>query len=403
MKLLTSRIKSMLITFILLSATALGAVAYVKEPAKATGDRLERFKNSPQWEDGKFRNELDQTQGSLWEMITATFTNNAKHTAPTESLPIVERKKSEFDTPPESGLRTTWLGHSTVLIEIDNYKVLTDPVWSERASPFSFLGPKRFHEPPLSLNELPSIDAVVISHDHFDHLDEATIKALKNYIPKFVVPLGIGAHLEEWGVDGSRIVELDWWEDIKLGELTLTATPARHFSGRSLVNINLNETLWSGWSIAGPKHNVYYSGDTAMFPGFSEIGERLGPFDLTMIELGAYNALWPDVHIGPEQALQAHKIVRGKVMMPVHWATFDLAMHNWTEPVERLMNANKDAQTTIVFPKPGESFDPTNPPSMVKWWPELPWQNAEEAPLVSTGLDSEVAQLENKEVFEGGE
>lgn len=252
----------------------------------------------------------------------------------------------------------------------------------------SFIGPKRFFEPPLPIDELPALDAVVISHDHFDHLDKPTIIALKGRVPLFAVPLGVGTYLEQWGVDPEHIVERDWWGEVQIGQLTLTATPARHFSGRSLVMSDQNKTLWSGWSIAGPYHRVYFSGDTAMFPGFSDIGKRLGPFDLTMIEAGAYDAMWPDVHIGPEQAVEAHRMVRGHLMMPVHWGTFDLAMHNWTEPVERLLAAS-DQGVNIVVPKPGESFDPADPPELARWWPELPWKTAKEMPVVSTGLGAD--------------
>jgi L-ascorbate metabolism protein UlaG (beta-lactamase superfamily) len=248
------------------------------------------------------------------------------------------------------------------------------------------MGPKRFHPMPLPLADLPPLDAVAISHDHYDHLDRATVAALAERGERFVVPLGVGAHLEQWGIAPELIDELDWWEEIRVGELTLVATPGRHFSGRSVVMADRNQTLWSGWALIGPAHRVYYSGDTAMFPGFAEIGRRLGPFDVTMIEIGAYNAAWRDVHIGPEQAIEAHRMLRGELLLPVHWGTFDLALHSWTEPAERVLVAARAAGVDLALPRPGESVDPSAEPALTRWWPSLPFQTAEEAPVVSSAL-----------------
>ena len=183
------------------------------------------------------------------------------------------------------------LGHSNLIVEIDGYRVLIDPIWGERPSPISWLGPTRWYESPLALEELPRIDAVLISHDHYDHLDHQTVLALLEKQIPWVVPLGVGAHLQAWGMDNAHITELDWWASYRIGDLELTATPARHFSGRGFDGGDQNggPTLWAGWSIAGPKHRVYYSGDTALFDALTDIGERLGPFDLTLIETGAYN------------------------------------------------------------------------------------------------------------------
>ncbi|MGB5704536.1 MAG: MBL fold metallo-hydrolase, partial [Polyangiales bacterium] len=297
--------------------------AYSAVGAKPKDQRLAQMKASPNWQDGKFVNTLPRSDIRLGPIFMSWF-NRPDQTEPNSALPVAVRKASDFSTAPRSGLRITWLGHSTLLVEIDGYRVLVDPVWAERASPFASQGPKRFHAAPLPLDELPEIDAVVISHDHYDHLDHETVIALGDRVPLYAVPLGVGAHLEHFGVSPDRIVERDWWGEVQVGELTLIATPARHASGRSLTFSDQDKTLWSGWAIQGPKHRVYYSGDTAMFPELEEIGTRLGPFDATMIETGAYNPLWVDVHMGPEQAIVAHELVRGKLFMPVHWGTFDL-------------------------------------------------------------------------------
>ncbi|MCF8033504.1 MAG: MBL fold metallo-hydrolase [Desulfarculaceae bacterium] len=238
----------------------------------------------------------------------------------------------------------------------------------------------------MPLDQLPPIDAVVISHDHYDHLDYATVRDLGERVPVYIVPLGVGAHLESWGVARERIVERDWWGEVKLNGLTFTATPARHFSGRSLFLRDREKTLWCGWAVAGPEHRVFYSGDTGMFPGFAQIANRLGPFDAVIMEIGAYSRMWPDVHIGPEQAVQARLDLGSGLLIPAHWGTFNLAMHSWTEPVERLLAAAAKAGVAVVVPRPGQSVEPADPPQPVRWWPALPWRSAEEALLVSTGL-----------------
>jgi L-ascorbate metabolism protein UlaG (beta-lactamase superfamily) len=290
-----------------------------------------------------------------------------------------------FDSPPPSGLRVTWLGHSTLLLEIDGHRILTDPTWSERASPFGWAGPRRWFTPPIPIGALPHLDAIVISHDHYDHLDYPTIAALKDHDTRFVVPLGIGAHLAYWGVPESRIVELDWWERTKIGDLEIVCSPARHASGRALYDDDAK--LWAGWAFLGPVHRAYFSGDTGLFPALRDIGDRLGPFDVTMIEVGEYGRAWPDWHLGPEQAVTAHRMLKGRVMLPIHWGTFALAYHGWTEPIERAIVAAQAAGVTLVAPKPGQSFEPFAPPPIQRWWPDLPWRTAAEDPIVATKMN----------------
>lgn len=344
--------------------------------------RLERIQKSPQFRGGKFVDTIPRIDPDVLEASLRWF-KGVDHSQPLEPLPVLLRQSADFAAVAGSGLRITWFGHSSLLVEIEGKRLLLDPVWSERCSPTRVVGPKRFHPVPIALGELPKSDAVLISHDHYDHLDHATVVELAQQNPMFVVPLGVGAHLEYWGIDKSRIRELDWWKETSLGTLRLVATPARHFSGRGL---GADATLWSGWAVIGVERRVYYSGDTAMFEGFEQIGERLGPFDATMIESGAYDAMWADVHLGPEQAVAAHRAVRGRVLFPVHWGTFDLALHTWVEPMERVLLAAQSAKVSVVAPKPGQSIDPLAPPRVERWWPRVPWKKATEAPVVSSGL-----------------
>jgi L-ascorbate metabolism protein UlaG (beta-lactamase superfamily) len=356
---------------------------------KATGARLERMKASPNWRGGRFVDTLPRREPQIVRASWAFFTSGSKFREPSDALPVAHRTAADFATPPDTGLRVTWLGHSTLLVELDGRRVLVDPVWGERASPFSFAGPRRFYAPPLAIADLPPLDAVIISHDHYDHLDYPSIVALATLDVPFVVPLGVGAHLEGWGVSPARITELDWWGEHRVGDLRLVATPARHFSGRSMVMADKDHTLWAGWALIGPEHRVFFSGDSAMFPGFAEIGERLGPFDLTMMESGAYNALWADVHMGPEQAVEAHRMLRGRVLLPVHWGLFDLALHGWTEPIERVLAAAAPHGIVVATPRPGDSVEPGAMVPQSRWWPEVPWEGAAEAPVVSSGLGDE--------------
>ncbi|GEJ56592.1 MBL fold metallo-hydrolase [Anaeromyxobacter diazotrophicus] len=352
--------------------------------ASPEGARRARMEHSPQWKGGRFENP-QPLHDDLWGALRDITFRGSAHRTPKGPVPVEALDPKRFLTAPHGGLRVTWLGHSTLLVELDGRRVLVDPVWGERASPVSWMGPRRFYAPLLPLDQVPAVDAVVISHDHYDHLDEPTIRAMRSWSTAFVVPLGVGAHLAAWGVPEARIVELDWWESARLGDLEIVATPARHASGRSLLS-GRNATLWAGFALVGPRHRVYYSGDTGFFPGFADIGRRLGPFDLAMIEAGAYGRSWPDWHLGPEQAVRAAELVRAKVLLPVHWALFNLAYHGWTEPAERVLAAARGAELRVTLPRPGQSVEPDALPALARWWPEAPWKTAEEDPIVPTGL-----------------
>ena len=288
---------------------------------------------------------------------------------PRRPIPVVSRSRADYDARPASGFRITWMGHASALVEIDGERVLTDPVWSDRVSPSSLVGPKRFFSPPIALADLPPIDAVLISHDHYDHLDMEAVKTLARLGALFLVPLGVGAHLERWGIPPQKFRELNWGERATIGDLTITATPARHFSGRGLTD--RNATLWCSWVIAGPRHRVFYSGDSGYFSGFREIGAAFGPFDATLMSLGAYATSWPEIHMNPEELVQAHQDVGGGLLVPVHWGTFNLAFHDWNEPAARADAASRSRGVRIAIPLPGEMVEPSSPPLAENWWRQL--------------------------------
>lgn len=338
---------------------------------RVTGARLERARHSPQYEGGRFRNTEARgfaVKSSNREMLRRQFFGKEQR-EPLEPVPVVRRTARDYATAPATGLRATWIGWSSVLVEIDGHFVLTDPVWSDRCSPSTLVGPKRFHEPPMPLEELPQVDVVVISHDHYDHLDLPVVRHLAARGTHFVVPLGIGAHLERWNVPATQIHELDWNETIQTKDLTLTATPSRHYSGRD-PRYN-NGTLWSSWVIAGPRHRIFFSGDSGYSKHFAAIGSTHGPFDLTLIKIGASDPTWAEIHMTPEEAIRTHQDLRGRVLLPIHWATFNLAFHPWREPPDRALAAAQKAGVKIVIPRPGEFVEPegTLPPQDL-WWTE---------------------------------
>jgi L-ascorbate metabolism protein UlaG (beta-lactamase superfamily) len=370
------RFIGMIFCIIAAGCIALLFVAYltVRVPmgANPAGARLQRIERSKNYHDGKFVNDIQthlMEPGTFWKMIRLYFGKQVRR--PKAPIRVVSLARESFREPLASGLRVIWMGHSTALIEMDGYVILMDPVFSERASFAAWIGPKRFHPAPITIPELPEIDAVIISHDHYDHLD---YKSIKQLIPKtraFYTPLGVGTDLEMWGVPSEKIIELDWWEEVSIGDNFLfVATPARHFSGRGLFGGN--KTLWASWVLIGPEHRVYFSGDTGMLPVFEDIGKRFGPFDVTFIEIGAYSETWPYIHSIPEEAVKVHQMVQGKILIPIHWGTFNLSYHGWTEPIERLLVAARVEGTIVAVPRPGEFVTPNVLAPMTHWWSEAP-------------------------------
>ena len=351
------------------------------------GVRAERIVTLPMYRDGRLRNELPLEE-SLAAVGRAIMGERA-----TASRPETMLEFTATPIPEEiSALAVSWLGHSTVVVDVDGTRVIFDPMFGERAAPVSFAGPERYLKTPLSLAAVGQVDAVVISHDHYDHLDMAAAQQLAAAGARFVVPVGIGARLEGWGISEEQVTELSWWEAASVGTLQVTSTPARHFSGRDATD--RFSTLWSGWALIGPTHRVMFTGDTGMGPHFAEIKERLGPFDLTMPEVGSYDPAWPDVHLGPEQALAAHRILESRYLLPVHWGAFVMGNHSWTEPGERLLMAATPADG-LLLPAPGERIDFTVDDAALPgtpWWPETPFRTAEQTPIISTGLAGTTAR-----------
>jgi L-ascorbate metabolism protein UlaG (beta-lactamase superfamily) len=323
--------------------------------------------SSPQHDGERFRNVAPRPVegprkmlGIAWNMLF----NKPRGTEPAGALPVDTLTRAQLDAAPDRSLYR--LGHSTMLLKLRGQFWLTDPVFAERASPFKRFGPKRFHAPPIALADLPPLRGVVLSHDHYDHLDRDTVLALAKTAGVFLTPLGVGDRLIEWGIDASKVRQFDWWQRVEIDGIEFIAAPSQHFSGRSLFDGN--STLWASWAIVDDDLRVFFSGDTGYFDGFRTIGERLGPFDVTLVETGAYDAQWPYVHMQPEQTVQAHIDLRGNWLVPIHNGTFDLAMHRWQEPFERVMGIALARGVTLSTPRMGERLDLGAPHRGERWW-----------------------------------
>ena len=335
---------------------------------RATGERLERIKASPRFNGRVFVNTHPVSTGLKEGVERPTmrdFLCGGARRKPSGPLPLVDPLET-WRKPPATGLRVTWLGHSTLLIEIDGMRLLTDPVWGERASPMAFAGPKRFHPPPARLDTLPPLDAVIVSHDHYDHLDRPTIRTLARTEVPFITSLGVGAHLERWGVSADRVTELDWWEHAEVGGVRVSAAAAQHFSGRGIKD--RNTTLWSSFHLRGPRHSFFFGADSGLTLEFGDIARRFGPFDMVALEVGAYHPAWGDIHMGPVNALAAYEMLGSGEFLPIHWGTFNLAMHAWDEPAETLLRLGPNANDPIVMPRLGEPIEPGRASNVNPWW-----------------------------------
>ena len=336
---------------------------------KSGDTKMQKIENSSHYHDGNFKNSGEwhysplEFTSTMWD-----FLFKKDHRTPETELPRQQADLKYFKCNDKDKLNVTWLGHSSLMINLDGYKILTDPVFESKVS---FFGPRRYNgDVPLETNDLPNIDIIIISHNHYDHLNKFSIQLLKDKTSKFIVPLAVGAQLEDWGVPRSKIVEMDWWENLKINSnLEITATPAQHFSGRGLTD--RNKTLWASFVIKGPIHKIFYSGDSGYFSGFKQIGEIYGPFDMTFIETGAYNEKWHFIHMFPEETVQAHLDLNGKVLHPIHWGTFNLSLHSWFEPMQRLTEKADMLNVVTATPVVGETtiFEEYIPNT--KWWDEV--------------------------------
>ncbi|MEN9865243.1 MAG: hypothetical protein RL748_833 [Pseudomonadota bacterium] len=315
----------------------------------------------------KFANSRPIRRAGLREALQISWRfmfNKPKNTTPAGSIPVQRLSQADLLAAPDHTLFR--LGHSTVLLKLRGEFFLTDPVFSERASPVQWMGPQRFHASPISIADLPAIKAVILSHDHFDHLDHAAIVQLAHKVEHFITPLGVGERLIGWGVPASKVQQLDWWQSTLVAEVRLTATPAQHYSGRGMFDSN--RTLWASWVVQDQDMKIFFSGDSGYFDGFKQIGDKFGPFDLTMIETGSYDKLWPDVHMQPEQSLQAHLDLRGKQLLPIHNGTFDLALHAWHEPFDRIVDLAEQSGVAISTPAMGQALNLRAPENGTRWW-----------------------------------
>jgi len=321
--------------------------------------RLDKILNSPNFKDGKFQNlvptPMSGENTSMWKN-GLKFLKKDGDREPNTVIETIKFDKEDF-LKKDNGIAMAWFGHSSLILNINGTIILTDPVFSETASPVSFMGVKRFnYTNQFEVEDMPIIDVVLISHDHYDHLDYQTILKLKDKVKKFYVPLGVAAHLIHWGVAEEKIVELDWWDKTEWSDsLQFIATPSRHFSGRK--GIDKDNTLWCSWVIKSGNSNVYYSGDSGYGDHFKQIGEKFGPFDLTMMECGQYNEGWPYIHMMPEQSVQAHVDLKGKTMVPIHWGKFNLSLHKWTEPLERAKKQAETLSVELLTPIPGQIIE----------------------------------------------
>ncbi len=336
----------------------------------ATKEQKAIYVKSDNYEEGKFVNEqdvkLDMSFSDMRKSLVGYF-NPTPNTIPKNNI-NVEKIDSMNIVNYNDKTRLIWFGHSTFLIQMEHSTILIDPMFGKVPAPHPMLGTNRFSkELPIEIEKLPKIDAVLISHDHYDHLDYGSIKKLKNKVEKFYVPLGVGAHLAEWGIEPDRIIELDWWQDAKFKDLTFTCTPAQHFSGRGLND--RSNTLWSSWVIQSKSESIFFSGDSGYGPHFKEIGKKFGPFDFAMMECGQYNELWSDIHMFPEETAQAAVDVNAKMVMPIHWGAFKLGMHSWTDPVERISAKAQELKVNLVIPRIGEQIQLSNNSKFESsWW-----------------------------------
>lgn len=360
----------MILLFIILSGVVGGYLFLQFSPQFGSRDKAfsqEKMRVSENHNGRQFVNLEGKPQDNVDLGTLMDFFFKTGKRKPDFDLPVVKTDLSQIQSS-NDGASLTWFGHSAVLIEIDGKNIFFDPMLGDSPSPISWLGGKRFNsELPLDIDDIPPLDAVIISHDHYDHLDYGSIKRLKSKVSKFFVPIGIGSHLIEWGVDADKITELDWWEEVSFDGIKIAATPARHFSGRSLND--KNATLWASWVLKGKDTNLFFSGDSGYTKSFKDIGHKYGPFDLAMVECGQYHEDWSQIHMMPEETVQATLDLKSKRLMPIHWGAFVLALHDWDDPVKRALQEAQKRGVSMIAPVIGETIGiHQNNKDTVDWW-----------------------------------
>ena len=335
-------------------------------------EREMRIQSSPQSQKGKFVNPNGVSaklfSQETWEVTKEYIFGKRIDPKPVIDIPIHRLHPEQWEKHQAGQFSFFWIGHSSILILMENQRILVDPVLEQRASPFSWIGPKRFHPSPVTAEELPDVDVVLITHDHYDHLEKSTLVTINEKVEHFIVPLGIGALMEDWGINPTKIIELDWWETYSSGSIEFHATPAVHYASRGLFDSN--QRLWCSWSIIGKEKRAFISGDSGYYDVFKNIGKRLGPFDVTFLKIGAFNdkGTWRSLHMTPEEAGQQHLDLKGQLLVPLHWATFDLAFHPWYEPIERLVTFSEQESITLITPEVGEKINLRDKPNSDHWW-----------------------------------
>ena len=354
-----------------LVATACSIAACASTPDE---EALKRYRASQQYsaQEQRFHNGPNpdlKPHASGFQIWSRFLFADKSGTVPQDPIPVRPVTPAQLQALPSNANHLIRLGHSSHLLKLQGQYWLIDPVFGERVSPFSFIGPKRFHPTPLALQDLPPIAGLVLSHDHYDHLDEPTIKFLLGKVERYFVPLAVGQRLRDMGVAPERIVELDWWQAEQHAGVAITATPSQHFSGRTLSD--RNSTLWASWVLQAGGQRIFYSGDSGYFPGFKTIGDKLGPMDVALMENGAYDVYWPSVHMTPEETVQAFVDVRGQLLYSVHNSTFALAMHAWREPLDRLSALTAQQGLALATPEIGEVLTVGQARHNALWWQSL--------------------------------
>lgn len=354
------------------------------EQREGYAQRIEHF------EKGKFANpngaSPDMNFQKMMRVMSDYFKGNADR-QPSQPLAVDLLDSVTIADHHTTTPRLTWFGHSTFLVEIGDKKLLIDPMFGEVPAPHPRLGAGRFQERlPIEIQQLPPIDAVLLSHDHYDHLDYGSIVQLRDKVEQFYVPLGVGNHLIRWGVDPARIHEMSWWEATQHEDLKFVCTPAQHFAGRG--PLNRNTTLWASWVIDSPQGRIFFSGDSGYGPHFKAIGEQYGPFDIALMECGQYNENWTEIHMMPEETAQACVDVGGKVLLPIHWGAFRLAMHAWTDPIERVTAHAQTLGVPVTTPRVGQPIDLQQAPL-----PNMRWWEAIDEPISTPASDVELSPV----------